>query len=80
MKFRYFCDYCDTFFDGAEAFDDAEADDGIETLTGQTGRGIIIQDVNGSDGYLLSICPECNRALGFGEEDNFVFFQKPVMH
>ncbi len=79
MKVRFFCDCCDTVFDEAEVAEGAFPGE-IEALTGETGRGIILQDANGPGIYFLSVCPECNRDLGFGEEDKFVFLQKPLMH
>ncbi len=79
MKVRFFCDFCDTVFDEAEIEEDALPEE-IETLTGEEGRGIILQDPHGLGSYFLSVCPECNRDLGITDRDGFIFLHKPLMH
>ncbi|MBU7007792.1 hypothetical protein [Phosphitispora fastidiosa] len=79
MKIRFFCDCCDSVFDETEVAEDAFPEE-IEALTWENGRGIILQDADDYGVFFLSVCPECNRDLGFGEEDKFAFLQKPVLH
>jgi len=81
LKVRFICEFCDGIFDEAEfsAGELADNADNMEVLTEDSGRGIILEGPDGTGGYFLSVCPDCNNDLHM-DENAFVFLQNPLIH
>ncbi|WP_027364282.1 anti-sigma-F factor Fin [Desulfotruncus alcoholivorax] len=72
MKTYYICECCDCVFKTTESSPDLEQS-GIDDLTGQEARGIIMEENERNNGFITGLCEEC-RAEIYGTDDRIVVY------